>query len=354
MKGCHLGNGSGSRLSNPPLALNLHYLISAYGAAPLHAEILLGYAMQLLHENPVISRNDVRTALRFLPDENHVLPPAERALADSGLEDQVEQLKITPEYLDSEELSKFWTACQARYRPCTAYQVSVVLIQATDPAPAPLPVLTRNVNVTPNLFPPLPTLDDVVPAGGQPVAQLGTLISLDGHHLDGAQRGVRLTNDRFQIDQTLPAEAGGSESLMQVIVPVAQAAVFPVGVYRVNAHVQLSGETQLRETNQLAMTLAPQITGLPMTVIRDVSGTASFTIQILPTLRQGQAVSLLLGTQEFVPDAFTPPVTELSFTVSNAPVGNFLARLRVDGIDSPIVDRTAKPPAFLNQRIEIQ
>ena len=31
-----------------------------------------------------------------------------------------------------------------------------------------------------------------------------------------------------------------------------------------------------------------------------------------------------------------------------------LARLRIDGIDSPIIDRTATPPRFLNQRIEIQ
>ena len=38
------------RLTNPPLALDLHYLLTAYGAEELHSEILLGYAMQLLHE----------------------------------------------------------------------------------------------------------------------------------------------------------------------------------------------------------------------------------------------------------------------------------------------------------------
>src|SRR5688572_7139043 len=43
----------GTRLSNPPLALNLHYLVTAYGAGDLQAEVLLGYAMQLLHETPV-------------------------------------------------------------------------------------------------------------------------------------------------------------------------------------------------------------------------------------------------------------------------------------------------------------
>src|SRR4029450_8270342 len=35
---------SGIRVTNPPLALDLHYLITAYGANELHAEILLGYA----------------------------------------------------------------------------------------------------------------------------------------------------------------------------------------------------------------------------------------------------------------------------------------------------------------------
>src|SRR5262245_24455966 len=39
----------GTRIANPPLALNLHYLVTAYAQADLHAEILLGYAMHLLH-----------------------------------------------------------------------------------------------------------------------------------------------------------------------------------------------------------------------------------------------------------------------------------------------------------------
>src|ERR1051325_1430278 len=38
-------DGGGARLTNAPLALDLHYLITAYGAEDLTAEILLGYAM---------------------------------------------------------------------------------------------------------------------------------------------------------------------------------------------------------------------------------------------------------------------------------------------------------------------
>lgn len=352
-------DGSGrTRLSNPPLALDLHYLISAYGAADLHAEIVLGYAMQLLHENPVLTREAIRIALQRPPDDAATLPPALRALADSGLQDQVEHLRITPEYLNSEEISKFWTAAQARYRSSAAYQVSVVLIQATDPARSPLPVLSRQGFVRPDLLPPVPMLDAVVPAGGQPVAQLGTTISLNGHHLDGTGREVVLVNDRFEIEETLPALAGGGEASMQFSIPVARATDFPVGVYRVGARVQRSGEPAPRDTNQLAMTLAPQITGLPITVTRDPSGTASFTIDFHPALRGGQTVSLVLGQQEFAPQPFTPPVTALDFAIPDAPVADqvsgHLARLRIDGIDSPIIDPGATPPTFLDQRIKIQ
>ena len=102
------------------------------------------------------------------------------------------------------------------------------------------------------------------------------------------------------------------------------------------------------------MTLAPQITGLPLAVTRDGGGTATFTIDFHPALRAGQTVSLVLGQQEFAPRALHAAGHRRSTSsIPNAPVGDHLARLRIDGIDSPIIDRTATPPTFLNQRIEI-
>ena len=52
------------RSTNPPLALDLHYLLTAYGAKDFQAELLLGYAMQLLHEMEVLSRDVIYTALK--------------------------------------------------------------------------------------------------------------------------------------------------------------------------------------------------------------------------------------------------------------------------------------------------
>lgn len=345
-------DGSGrTRLSNPPLALNLHYLISAYGAADLHAEILLGYAMQLLHENPVVTRDAIRIALQPAPDAAGTLPPWLRALADSGLQDQIEQLRITPEFLSTEDMSKFWTSTLAHYRPSAAYEVSVVLIQAEDPAPSPLPVLVRNLTARPSLAPTVPTLAAVVPAGKQTVVELGTTATLEGFALGGTLREVVLTNDRFEIEEILPV-TGGNATRLEFTIPTNRAADFPAGIYRVSARVQLPGEPEPRVTNQLALTVAPTITNVPLAVTR-VGGTASFALDFVPELREGQSVSLVLSGTEYAPQAFAAPATTLNFEIPNAPPGDHLARLRIDGIDSPIINPATTPPAFLNRRINI-
>ena len=57
-------------LKNPPLALDLHYLLTAYGSSDWQAEALLGYALLMLHQNPVIARSQVSAALQALPTSN--------------------------------------------------------------------------------------------------------------------------------------------------------------------------------------------------------------------------------------------------------------------------------------------
>ena len=53
----------GRRLTNSPLPLNLHYLVSAYGKNEFDSEILLAWAMQWFHENPVIARKTIQDSL---------------------------------------------------------------------------------------------------------------------------------------------------------------------------------------------------------------------------------------------------------------------------------------------------
>lgn len=355
----------GVRLSNPPLALDLHYLLSAYGAEDLHQEIVLGYAMQLLHETPVLSRSAITTALNPSPPVGAALPPALRALADCGLADQVEQIKITPEYLNTEEMSKLWTAVQSHYRPTAAYVATVVLIESTQPTRATLPVLSRGrrdpetgrergVKVQPDLLPSFPIIQSVLPVNGQPAATVGVMLELRGHHLDGSERAVNLSNARFDIAQDFDALPGNAASMIQVMMPS-----LPVGLYQVAARVvQLDDEEEGEEetertSNVLSLILAPEITtALPMAVGR-VGNTATIELTCRPDIRVGQQVSLLLGTLEVFSEPREADTDTLTFVVERAPVGEHLVRLRVDGIESPLIDRVASPPTFFNHRIAI-
>ena len=95
--------------------------------------------MQLFHEHPVLSRDDIATALApATPTTPSSLPESLKDISKSELADQVELIKITPEPLSTEEISKIWTAFQTHYRATAAYGVSVVLIEsrASDEARA--------------------------------------------------------------------------------------------------------------------------------------------------------------------------------------------------------------------------
>lgn len=116
--------------SPAPLAMELSYLLTACGAEEFHAEVLLGSAMQLLHQTPVLTPEKIRTALENLsPKKTKVQAnPVKAALSASQLAEQVQQIRITPQFLSFEDMSKLWAALQARYRPSVCYQVSAVMI----------------------------------------------------------------------------------------------------------------------------------------------------------------------------------------------------------------------------------
>jgi hypothetical protein len=101
--------------AHPPLALNLYYLLSAYGQNdddpdPV-SHRLLGRAMSLLHENPVLDPARIREAL----DGN-------------DLHTQAERIRVSLQPLALEEMTKLWATFQTQYRISVAYEVSVVLI----------------------------------------------------------------------------------------------------------------------------------------------------------------------------------------------------------------------------------
>jgi hypothetical protein len=353
-------NTRGNRVTNPPLALDLHYLLTAYGAEELHCEILLGYAMYLMHERPILDRQAIRTALAGSTVDGSILPLAYQALSAADLADQVEQIKITPVTMNTEEMSKLWSAMQANYRPTAAYSISVVLIEAEKPTRSPLPVLTRGprdpvtgkesgIIATPGLIPPYPGLTNVEPPDQQLAAVLGDTIVLHGHHLNGTNLEARF--EHLLLDDPIPVTIGNNvnSDRVEVTLPNDAAAItgWPPGSWRVSLFLQRPGETELRSTNHFPVMLAPTLDIGSSTASRD-AGTGAVTIQLVftPEVRASQDISLNAGGHEAMPTNLSSQTGNLEFEFPTLAAGNQWLRLRVDGVDSLLVNRNQTPPEF--------
>jgi len=353
-------DGNGSRLTHPPLALNLHYLLTAYGTSDFEAEILLGYAMHLLHERPVLDRQAIRDALDPSPLGASILPPAFQAVTAADLADQLEAVTVTQEPMDTEEMSRLWSAIQSKYRPTASYLVSVVLIEARKPSRAALPVLSRGrvdiatgrdrgVVVEPSLLPPYPTIIHVAPDHLQPAARLGDHVRLEGHHLSGTSLVVRFSHrlldepheitiatnaDSTGIDLTLPSDAAAQQD-------------WPAGVYLVSVSLIRPNEADPRVTNVAAMLLAPVPQLPPTSVTRDGDRNVTVTLDVEPLLRPAQGAQLTLGQDSApVEPHGTTPAGTLTFKFGDVPQDDQWVRLTVDGVESLLLDRSEEPPSF--------
>lgn len=331
-------DGSGARIGNPPLALDLHYMLTAYGAQDLSAEALLGFAMQFLHETPMLSRAQLRTVL------GPPSPPFGN-LSALSLADQIEWLKITPQFLGVEELSKLWTAMQARYRPSMAYQVSVVLIESDAGARAALPVLKRGTGdrgpvalagAGPSLSSVRPALSDLLPA-----ARLGDALLLTGSRLQADGVVAIFENERTGSSRTLPPIAGTSDRELRVQLPdildAGAIASWGIGLYSLRLRSDATGMPSMY-SNAVPLALSPQIEVSPLAA---ATGDIALTVNCTPRLHPAQhaGVRLIFGSIEIAPDGLDTPADEtqpstLNFTVRNVVAGSYPVRLRVDGIDS--------------------
>lgn len=356
---------AGTRTSNPPLALDLHYLLTAYGTADFEAEILIGYAMSILHEHPVLDRASIRTGLQAGAVSGSILPPAYQALAAADLADQAAAITVTTEPIDSEEMSRLWSAIQANYRPSVGYLVTVVLIEATKPVRSAPPVLTRGdpaandgrepgVFVHPELLSPLPTVFRVVPPRPQPAATLGETVRIEGAHLDGSGVEVHFSHPALAVPIAVPVGANTQRDAIDVSLPASPGAdaAWPAGVWTVRVILTPPTETTPRETNTAAMVLAPVIRfGGATGAVRDaVTGDVTATIEVSPEVRPGQRATLHLGGDLAVAEPHGTPTDTLVFEYGDVPGGARWVRLAVDGAESRLIllspETPPAPPAF--------
>lgn len=354
-------DNEGQRLTNPPLAIDLHYLLTAYGEADFQAEILLGYAMQMLHETPVLSREAIRTALAApSPVGGGILPPALQALSASELADQVEQIKLSPETLSTEESSRLWTALQAHYRPSAAYQASVVLIEGKKSTRSSLPVRSRNVYVQPFKQ---PVIEQVLSrsAPGQPILADQPITV----HSALVLRGTNLQGDVTEVLVEGLEAALEDASDAQIILALPSGLRTGVrGVQVVHRIPMGTPEVPHRgvESNVAAFVLRPLIEdpaggGQAPIRLENVTESGSLRsgdviVKLNPKVGISQRVVLLLNEFESPPDrparAYgfqAPPASaqagaseleEVTIPIQGVEAGVYLVRVQVDGAESPL------------------
>jgi len=344
---------------HPPLALNLFYLLTAYGknnASPelpdLTSHRLLGRAMRVLLDHPILSGAEVKNALQ-----------------GNDLDEQIEHVRITQQPLTLDEMSKLWTTFQSNYRISTAYEVSVVLIESQLQSTAPLPVLKRGeedrgVDAQANLMAPFPTLTEMLlPIERQASAQLGNELTLRGHHLDGDGITARFSNARLAVPiEVGPLAAAPSTELADLKVALPNDALsrsrWVAGYYTVSLVVSRNTDlvNKQRTTNELSFPLAPQIlTGLPITRAA-AAGDFPLVLTCSPEVRPEQRASVLFGADEIKADAHAVQTDTLTFQIpiTQASKGEHFVRLRVDGVDSLLIKYDQTPLTFdNNQKVTI-
>jgi hypothetical protein len=336
-------DSNGQRVSNPPLALDLHYLLTAYSSQEFYAEMLLGYAMQVFHEMPVLPRDTIRQRL------NELLPGL-GVLVSAELAEQVEQIKICPQVLGTEELSRFWTALQTHYRPTVAYQVSVVLIESKLPSRSALPARTPHWLVKPFSR---PVIDSVSPQ----IIGVGEALSIKGQNLNGDIVKVKFSSLPDPVDATIV-----SDTQITVIPP---SGLF-TGVNTVQVIHPLDFGTGSPsephhgfESNVAVFLLRPRIdTALPDLPLMQVHQGTTLTLAVTPAVGRSQQATLLLNDLAIAANVLVvtdtgrvprpDPTRNLDFPIpGDFPIGTYFIRVRVDGVESPLlVDNDRASPTY--------
>ena len=336
-------------LKNPPLALDLHYLLTAYGSTDWQAEALLGYALLMLHENPIIARSDVSAALQALPTSN----PGNTLsgeLGASGLADQIEMIKITPATLGREEIAWLWTALKADYRPTFPFLVSVVLLDPQTPHSFSLPVLSRNIAA--QAGPPAQLLQASAPSG-QTAAAPGDVVTVTGLSLSGATQ-VALVNSRLGVRYPPFAPTMVTNDSITFAVPN-DPAKLPAGVYNLSMLFTGTSGTVLKSSNTLPLPIAPRILATPAPSATASGGGTLVSLTCNPQILPSQSAQLIMGATAVPAQPFTTATASPTFLFTPALAkGSYLARLQVDGIVSPVaVNWSATPPTFTGPMVTV-
>ncbi len=356
----------------PPLALNLYYLLTAYGdeTASLLDHRLLGRAMAMFHDSAILIPKDIEEATAEIRDDFLGAVP--------DLHQQIDRVRITPHTLSVEDKSRLWGTFQTQYRVSVAFEVSVVLIDSVRQPRTALPVTRRGRDdrgweSTATLGPILDRLDyrDVLaarspafpsaafPKNGDPPP----ILTLHGTDIPVTEcelliRDPRSTEGDGIVARIKPLEPSTRDRVRFVVSPTHPGAKWVSGLLTVAVgyatdpeHPKTSPALPLALAPRLKLNSAGQVLSIP-----SIDGTRSLlTVACDPPLATNDGVFLILdevidaarlATLNRRPIARQLPLrreaashspTTPTFDATGVPPGIYRVRLRVDGIDSHVM-----------------
>jgi hypothetical protein len=319
-----------------PLALDLRYLLTATATDQTEAQRDLGAGMRALHDNPVLDPGGAAIA------------PFERA-------------RITMQPLSLDDMEKLWAGVAKPRRLSVAYEVSVVLIESEQPVRSSLPVLTRgtgrpdSIEVQPNLdlylYPTIERIeigienfDKWLKSRSRPSrteAQVDDSIFLFGQGLTGKEAMTTVTiaplmhpKESVKVSDVSVDGRGG----LTVKIPSVPAGPCSIALTIKRDHKEDDvGPDQDLITNAMPFSLAPTI--ISITPAMDFAVSRNLAVEFKPPLAENQAVVLIIAGVQ-VPPKPTPQKGDSSamFKLEKIVSGKYRARLRVDGVDSIVID----------------
>jgi hypothetical protein len=338
-------DSAGQRIGSPILALNLHYLLTSFGSGgknEFEEQKLMGKAMQVFHEMPVIPRSLIEQSTKPY-------------VQSSGLADQTENIRITPEQLSTEESFRIWSSLQTNYRLSVGYQVTVVLIESTKSVRTALPVsgttppdhLGRQIRVVPYRQ---PTVDSISNSDGdgEPIIA-GSSLLISGRNLIAEDVRVMSGLNVINVDTI-------SDNMIKTSpLPTLTAGVLPLQV------IHCVDDEMDSASNVKPFVLHPVISSPTVPIsptVSNVTGSATkegkIEINVKPEIGRRQQVKLYLNKieltkgEEALGYTLYPPADngitasasstgKVVFDFKNIVAGTYLVRLQVDGAESPLV-----------------
>lgn len=356
-------NSKGNLSQRQQVALDLHYLLVFQGdARTFEPERMLGAVVRDLHAQPLLTQGVIKDAIASNPD-----------LIGSNLSEALEPVRLTPQALSLEELSKLWSVFfQTPHALTVAYQGAMVLIEAEEgAAPAP-PVLERGRgdHGVDTQIGPFPRLESIfigepadtnlnLPAAADlrprppsyPAARLGLQLVLSGENLAGDAVQVEFAHQGLGMSPPPlhPSSTDATEIRVDLPAPndvLAQSQWTP-GMYGVRVLVW-RGDT-VKKSNALPLALAPCIVKIePDNPIAGAGGDIELTVTCSPQVLPKQKAELLLADRQVIAQERTKSEDPLKFVVKSAPaLEGAPARVRVDGVESMPFKRSGNPPRLL-------